>query len=192
MTKSTPKCKVNTTLLVLMMISFGSSSATQSDSDGGFFPVEVESPQSHRKLQSFSFSEAWSDFLGSSAGDVQSRAECGPNSFITTIRLSLNKYTQDGKDIIAIGSFQGICNDNTVLSKYPPDSQNDIYFIVKQSGFTEIVGNAREALESFMFVGPTKDEGSFSLQCPTGLRMSGYEVRTSSVVNAIKVKCSRV
>mmetsp|Transcript_39970 Transcript_39970/g.113316 ORF Transcript_39970/g.113316 Transcript_39970/m.113316 type:complete len:182 (+) Transcript_39970:177-722(+) len=156
------------------------------------FEFQVESQQ-HRKLQQkWSFTEVWSEFLGSGTGAETNRAECPPNSFITNIRLSLNKYTAQGADTIAIGSMQGYCDDGTELPKFPPEAPNDIYFIVKQDGFEEFVGGSSSVLESFMFVGRSPADGGFSLACPTGLKLSGYQVRASTVVHAIKVKCSKV
>lgn len=146
----------------------------------------------YRKLQQWSFSEVWSDFLGEQEEGVpQDRAECAAGSFITTIRLSLNRYTANGMDTLAIGSMQGICDNGVVLAKFPPEARNDIYFLVKQDGFREFVGAASGVMQSFMFVGNNQEQGQFSLACPENLRLSGYQVRASSVVHAIKIKCSK-
>ena len=153
----------------------------------------VEGVSQGRKLQQWQFSEVWSDFLGSqNGGSSQDRAECSHGSFISTVRLSLNRYTADGADTVAIGSIQGYCDDGVQLAKFPRDAPNDIYFIVKQDGFKEFVGGATEVMESFMFVGQSPADGTFNLSCPGDLKLSGYQVKASSVVHSIKIKCSKI
>jgi hypothetical protein len=150
------------------------------------------SPLQNRKLQQWQFSEVWSDYLGSSTGVALDRAECSHGSFISTVRLSLNRYTAGGADTVAIGSIQGYCDDGVQLSKFPPNSPNDVYFIVKQEGFREFVGGASEVMQSFMFIGQSPDKGTFNLSCPDNLKLSGYQVKASSVIHAIKLKCSKI
>lgn len=89
--------------------------------------------------------------------------------------------------------MQGFCDDGVQLAKFPPNAPNDIYYIVKQDGFREFVGGSKDVMESFMFIGQSSDkDGQFALACPDGLKLSGYQVKTSTVVHSIKIKCSRV
>ena len=146
----------------------------------------------------FPLSEAWSDFIGPTQGTVLDKADCGPGRFITTIQLSLSGESPSKADpmkpAISVGSVQGYCNDGLLLPRQPSgDGSNDIFLVVNTEGFRDFVGAASETLETFMFVGQEQANSSrFSVSCPRGLQMTGYQTRVTSVVLAIKFKCGKV
>lgn len=119
--------------------------------------------------------------------------ECPPGRFISTVRLSVSQYMIGDQKYPAIGSFQGFCDDGYGLAKSPRNATNDIYFIVQQDGFSEFVASGAEVIESFMFIGQDADpKKRFELSCPRHLKLSGYQVKSSTVVHSVRIKCSKV
>ena len=156
------------------------------------------SDRSDEPLWHFPLTEAWSDFIGPLQGTVLDKAECGPGRFITTIQMSLSgeslSKSDQTKSAISVASVQGYCDDGLLLPRQPSEGgPNDMFLVVSTEGFRDFVGAASETLETFMFVGQEHSNSSrFSLSCPRGLRMTGYQTRVTSVVLAIKFKCGKV
>jgi hypothetical protein len=152
-------------------------------------------------------SEAWSEFVGSKGkdGTVVDRAECAPGRFISTIQMSLVEQAATSasrnngggnKSTIAVGSLQGYCDDGALLPRQPRSQvggSTDVFFLVKTDGFVDFVGASSREIQSLMFVGQEQPEADrFSLSCPFGLRLTGYQAMVTSVVHAVKFKCSRI